>query len=67
MLDKSIIANERTIKLALQASERFYPIDRERVRIIKRVLKTKEADMQTILKYRDSNITDKNSRKKGDE
>jgi len=54
MLDKNIIANEKTIKLALEASNFSYPIDHERVRIIKRVQKTKEADMDTILKYRDS-------------
>jgi len=58
MLDKSIIAEERTIKLALDAANLSYPIDHERVRIIKRVQKTKEADMDTILKYRDSrNLT----------
>jgi len=54
MLDKNIIANEKTIKLALQSAELSYPIDHERVRIIKRVQKTGEADMDTILKYRDS-------------
>jgi hypothetical protein len=69
MIDKSIIAEPRTIKLALEAAENrmingSFQVDHERVRIIKRVQKTGEADMETILKYRDVNINDQNSRKK---
>ena len=59
MLDVKIIAEPRTIKLALDAAMLKYPIDYERVRILKRVLETGEADMETILKYRDVNIKER--------
>ena len=57
MLDIKIIAEPRTIKLALEAAT--LSGDYERARIIKRVRDSGQADMDTILKYRDVNINER--------